>query len=373
MHHHEDDRDDKTLVAVVLEGDREAFAPLVLRHYPSVLKLCHRLLGSPTEAQDVAQEAALQSFLGLRTLQEPSKFGTWLHGIAANLARTALRRRPFLSLESLGTAETLPAASGTASPEDALLARELHAAILTALDELSLVNREAIVRFYMEGYSYRELAELMAVPVSTIKGRLFKGRRRLMVSLESVAHEALKPDRREKEHIVETEAMVEVSLDGIRTLQQEGNEQKVAVLRQQDAERLLPIWIGSFEAGSIEMALRGEQPVRPLAHDLTLRMLEALGAGIERVLVNNLVEATFYAQVVLRHDDRTYDMDARPSDGLALAVRAGVPVYAAREVIESSGFNPSEISLEEFCEARRAEVARLLERERTHEGEGKQG
>ncbi len=368
MYHRYDKLGDAALVALVLAGEREAFDPLLLRYYPSVLRLCQRLLGSVSEAQDAAQEAALQAFLGLRQLQEPDRFGAWLHGTAANLARTALRRRRQLSLESLGTLQTVPTAA-EASPEDTLVAREAHDAILAALDGLSVVNREAVVRFYMEGYSYSELSGLLAVPVSTIKGRLFKGRRQLMMSLESVAHEALKPDRRQKEHVMETEAMVEVSIEGIRTLQQDGNERKVAVLREEHSERVLPIWIGSFEAGSIDVALRGEQPARPLAHDLTLRMLETLGARIERVLVTNLVAATFYAQIVLRHDDHSYDVDARPSDGLALAVRAGVPIYVAREVIESSGFDPRQVSLEDFSAARQAEVAMILERQRVREGE----
>ncbi len=73
-----------------MAGEREAFGPLLLRYYPSVLRLCQRLLGPALAAQDVAQEAALQAFLGLAQLHEPDRFGAWLHAIASNLACMAL-------------------------------------------------------------------------------------------------------------------------------------------------------------------------------------------------------------------------------------------------------------------------------------------
>ena len=79
---HDDGPDDAALVARTLAGEREAFGPLLLRYYPSVLRLCGRLLGPASEAQDVAQEAALQAFLGLAQLHEPDRFGAWLHAIA---------------------------------------------------------------------------------------------------------------------------------------------------------------------------------------------------------------------------------------------------------------------------------------------------
>ncbi|HET9223701.1 MAG TPA: sigma factor, partial [Roseiflexaceae bacterium] len=98
---HEDSPGDAALVARTLAGEREAFGPLLLRYFPSVLRLCRRLLGAVLASQDVAQEAALQAFLGLAQLQEPDRFGAWLHAIAANLARMALRRRRLLSLDAL--------------------------------------------------------------------------------------------------------------------------------------------------------------------------------------------------------------------------------------------------------------------------------
>src|ERR1700730_11188443 len=96
MRHYRDrntDQDDATLVASVLAGEREAFDILLQRYSSSVLRLCTRLLGNSIEAQDIVQEAALQAFLGLTLLREPTHFAAWFHAIAINLARSALRRR----------------------------------------------------------------------------------------------------------------------------------------------------------------------------------------------------------------------------------------------------------------------------------------
>jgi RNA polymerase sigma-70 factor, ECF subfamily len=102
MRRRNDDPDDERAVRLVLSGEREMFVPLLRRHYASTRRLCRRILGAESEAQDVVLEATLQAFLNLGRLREPRHFGAWLHSIAANLARSALRRRRPLSLDLLG-------------------------------------------------------------------------------------------------------------------------------------------------------------------------------------------------------------------------------------------------------------------------------
>src|SRR6185295_1516849 len=219
MNHHTDTRSDATLVTLVLAGEREIFTPLLLRYYASVARLCRRLLGPTPEAQDIAQEAALQAFLRLGELQDAARFGAWLHAIAANLARMELRRRRTLSLDAVpdGAAMIVLWAAGPHTPEEVHAAREAHDAIVAALNELSSVNREVVIGFYLEGYSYAELAELLGVPVSTVKGRLFKGRRQLQQKLEPLAHEVLKSDhKRRKEPIMEASELVELQVDSVK-------------------------------------------------------------------------------------------------------------------------------------------------------------
>lgn len=341
---------DSELVGLVLAGERDAFAPLLLRHYRGVLRLCSRLLGPGGDVQDVAQEAALQAFLGLARLREPERFGAWLHAIAANLARMSLRRRRLLSLDTLGEGELAAGlwVSDMPTPEDVHAAREVHDAIVGALNELPAINREAVVGFYMEGYTYVELAELLGVPVSTVKGRLSKGRRRLQRSLASVAQGVLKPVRTQQEVIVmEAQGIVRVQIEEIRRVERAEGAARIVLLHEEGTPDMLPIWIGDFEASSIELAMGGGQSVRPLTHDLALRMLESLRAKVQQVLINKLLETTFYAEITLAQDERVYTVDARPSDALALAVRTGAPIYVARDVLATAGFNSDEKTLEE--------------------------
>jgi uncharacterized protein len=337
---HEDSPDDAALVARALAGEREAFGPLLLRYYPSVLRLCQRLLGPSPASQDVAQEAALQAFLGLAQLREPERFGAWLHAIAANLARMALRRRRLISLDALTDGVPLAVLWAAApTPEEVHAAREVHDAIVAALSELSSVNREVAIGFYLEGYSYAELAELLGVPVSTVKGRLFKGRRQLRRALAPVAHDVLKPDRRRrKELAMETPELVEVKLDSVRMSML--TQHRVIMLREADGPRVLPIWIGAFEGDAIAMALQGRTPDRPMTHDMAVRLLETLGAQVQRVVVNKIAETTFYAEIMLAEGDKIYQIDARPSDAIALAVRIGTPIFVAPSVIDQAGVVP---------------------------------
>jgi RNA polymerase sigma factor (sigma-70 family) len=332
-----DTRGDATLVALVLAGERETFAPLLLRHYTSVARLCRRLLGRTPEAQDVAQEAALQAFLRLGELRDAARFGAWLHAIAANLARMELRRRHMLSLDAVpdGAAMVVLWAAGPHTPDEVHAARELHDTIVAALSELSDVNREVVIGFYMDGYSYAELAGLLGVPVSTVKGRLFKGRRQLRRTLAPTAHEVLKPDHRpRKEHFMEASDLVEVMIQEIRI--NPDTEHRVVILRVAGDERILPIWIGPFEADAIKMVLEGIQPDRPMTHDLTIRLLARLGAQVDQVVVNKIVDNTFYAEITTTIGGQQQIVDARPSDALALAVRAGVPIYVARGVLDNA-------------------------------------
>lgn len=101
-----------------------------------------------------------------------------------------------------------------------------------------------------------------------------------------------------------------------------------------DNGRLLPIWIGHSEATAILMALHGAEMPRPMTHDLLANLVESLGFVTERVEVTRLEEGTYYAAIVLRGEERALVIDARPSDGIALAVRAGCPIFVADDVWE---------------------------------------
>lgn len=117
--------------------------------------------------------------------------------------------------------------------------------------------------------------------------------------------------------------------------------QAIVLLKDDDGRRYLPISIGPFEANAIALAIEGVKPPRPLTHDLLKTVLDSFEAKVVRVLIDDLKEAgdgtgTFYAQITLKVGEREIEMDARPSDGIALAVRASAPIYALEKVLEAA-------------------------------------
>ncbi len=111
--------------------------------------------------------------------------------------------------------------------------------------------------------------------------------------------------------------------------------QCVMVLEEVDGPRLLPIWIGLYEGGAIGMALSGQQFPRPLTHDLFMVVLQQIGSQMKHVLITELKDSTFYAEIALTSGNRDVVIDARPSDSVALAVRANCPILVNDEVFKS--------------------------------------
>ena len=136
------------------------------------------------------------------------------------------------------------------------------------------------------------------------------------------------------------EDMVEVVIDSIRVSLM--SQQRIVILRERDAERYLPIWIGVYEAESITIALQEVEVARPLTHDLVKNVFNQLNARVVRVEVVALREDTFFGNIVAETDSRTFNIDSRPSDALAIAVRAHVPIMVARSVMNAAGIVPEE-------------------------------
>jgi len=113
-------------------------------------------------------------------------------------------------------------------------------------------------------------------------------------------------------------------------------KQPIVLLKCTDSNRFLPIWIGHPEAAAILMRLQGEETPRPMTHDLLIGMLDQLEAEVTRIVVTDLQESTFYASIFINTAGEEIEVDARPSDALAIAVRTGARIYAADGVVESS-------------------------------------
>lgn len=334
-----DEQDDASLVASVLVGKREAFDILLQRHSSSVFHLCTRLLGNTFEAQDIAQEAALQAFLGLSRLQEPARFAAWFQAIAANLARSALRRHREQSLQILGDDDISQMFWIDAPPtlEEYQIEKELQETVTRALQSLSETNRQAVIGFYLQGYSYEELAQLLDVPVSTVKGRLFQGRQRLKTLLRPLAetHSRVVKKQR-KEQNMSTSTMVELEVFAVHLLLL--TQQHVAVLRDPQTERGFAVRLSAAESDALitSFGIRQNKDAWPFLQDLSQRLLESMGAQLQRVTINTLAGQSLYATLTLEQEGQKHEVDARLSEVLALAVRTGTPLFIARSLFDTA-------------------------------------
>jgi uncharacterized protein len=131
------------------------------------------------------------------------------------------------------------------------------------------------------------------------------------------------------------DSLVEMVVESVRVHML--SSRHVVILKETDRERYLPIWIGPWEASAIAMKLQGLTPERPLTHDLFAATLEELGIRIDRVVISTLAEETYHARLFLEQDGKTVEVDSRPSDALALAVRSGVRIFAAEAVLDQAG------------------------------------
>ena len=114
----------------------------------------------------------------------------------------------------------------------------------------------------------------------------------------------------------------------------------IIILRDRDGQKVLPIWVGVFEANAIALQIENIQTPRPMTHDLLRNIIQDLQATVEKVVVCDLKENTFYAMIHLRTAAGPVAIDARPSDAIALAVRAGVPIFATDSVLDRAGVMP---------------------------------
>jgi bifunctional DNase/RNase len=139
--------------------------------------------------------------------------------------------------------------------------------------------------------------------------------------------------------------MVEVKVQSIQVSLM--TDHRVVLLKEVDSERVLPIWIGTHEAEAIAIRMRGVQVARPMTHDLLGNMIAGLGGQVLRITVNALRDDTFYALITVRVDGHDVEIDSRPSDAIALAVRAEVPIFVEDSVMSQAGIVPDvDVSME---------------------------
>ncbi len=132
--------------------------------------------------------------------------------------------------------------------------------------------------------------------------------------------------------------MVEVKIDNIQTDQNTGTPIVVLEEINSDAKRYLRIWIGESEAAAIKVGLEKTSLPRPMTHDLLQNIVDALSATVKAIYINAVEKQTFYAKLKLKSDSQNLDIDSRPSDALAIAIRYNAPIYVEDDLLEKHGY-----------------------------------
>ena len=184
-------------IAEAKTGDKEAFSNLVEKYHRPVYSVCYRMLGTPTAAEDAAQEAFIRAYKALDRYDPERSFATWLLSIASNYSIDQLRKRKvtILSMDSEKHAWLAPPDPGP-SPEKVALDKEKQALVQTILAELNETDRAAVVLQFWHDYSYEEIAETLDLSTSAVKSRLFRARRLLAEKwqeIQTVSIPSIKP------------------------------------------------------------------------------------------------------------------------------------------------------------------------------------
>lgn len=327
---------DRELVQLASQGERRAFGALAERYREAARKLALRMLPNEEVVEELVQDALLEAYLSLDRLRDPERFRGWFCGITLNLCRSHLReqdRRSGGVKLRLADEDWRALAFQAPGPEEVAEARDLHSRVLAAIAELPEEYQEATRLFYYEALSMREIAALAGVSETVVKVRLHRARQKLRQRLVGAYPkiEEIVVDRRRV-------AMIEVRIADVI----QHGEKTIVVLLDESGKRALPIWIGKFEGASIALGVRGVDTPRPMTFSFIANILEAMNASLEEVRVESLEGRVFFGVAKLRQKGKTWEVDARPSDVVALAARTGCPIYVGEAVMEKAGLGVQE-------------------------------
>jgi RNA polymerase sigma factor (sigma-70 family) len=327
---------DARLVEAAIGGDKDAFAALVTRHWATAVALAARVLGTADLARDAAQEAAVAALVGLDRLRAPARFGAWFCGITLNVARGwARQQRAERAAAVLGQAPD-PASAEPGPAERAELA-DLAATVRAAVAQLADGQRDAVLLFYLQGLTHREVAAELAISVGAVKARLHQARATLTPALGRLVASPPGPVTRTKEPVMTTAtgrpAWAEVSVTDIRC-GDPLSPKHVILLDERDGPRQLPIWVGPAEATVLALSLQAGETPRPLTYQFAAGLIAACGSGVSEARITRLTGEVFYAVVVVDGPAGRQEVDARPSDAVNLALVTGAPILADSALLD---------------------------------------
>ena len=321
-----------SLVRRAQDGDLDAYGELVERLRDAVFALCYHRCASFETARDLAQDTFLRAYQHLSQCTDPGRFTGWLRTIAERVC-IEWRRRQRQEVP-LGEATQLPSA---AAEEERSALRVTVESALRALPEM---QRLVATLFYINGYTYREIAEFLVTSETTVKARLDGARARLRGVLAGVFRDALQAQRpSDKFH---EEVMMRVTQIHLKAEVDESYGAGPPYLLLGDEERVLPLRIGGFEGMALRSALSGQKPARPMTYDLMLDSLAAFDVRITGVRITGSQGSTILAELELTAGTSTKHLDCRPSDAVNLALRADVPVEIADAVLAQAAMTAKE-------------------------------
>lgn len=330
------------LLMLARNGDKDAFGELVERYQPMTERIALRMVVNPAIAQELAQEAMLEAYLSLDHLRDDTRFASWLYGITLNVCRDYLRAQKmnFCSLEALAGGMFIDPALLAADALDPLAIaeeRELSHTILQSVYALSPAEREATLLFYYAQFRLHEIAAMLGISLVAVKGRLHKARKQLKTRLLTLYEEQNETRQPQAQR---SKTMIKVSVvDAISVMGKDASRSRysVVVLHEETHQRVLGIWIGEAEAHAISQGLRQSALPRPMTMNFVASILKATGATLEEVRIETLKDDIFYATARIRSGDTLHEIDARPSDAIALAVVANTPIFVADEIFDACG------------------------------------
>jgi len=353
--------DDNDIVRRVLQGEKAAFGDLIDRHRSETLAFAARVLNR-LDAEDVVQEAFLAAFLSLHKLRDHERFRSWLLGITANLCRYRLRLlREGYSHDFIG-GEAVPGfvlADHEPSPELIYQIKEIHQMLRGAIQALSEEQRETVALHYVRGLTISEIAILSGSPTGTVKARLHRARaalrKALLAEIEGAGHQPFEGGPNMIEVYVHDIA-VRAPKDEHVEWPASGADYnrlgflRVLLLKEASGDRVLPIWVGPMEGDLIAMQLEHIEMPRPTTFDLTANLLRAGNIQIEKVAVTALRDRTYFATMWIRAGGTVHEVDARPSDAIALALRADVPIFVTPETFAAANLISADRQFEQLQE-----------------------
>jgi RNA polymerase sigma factor (sigma-70 family) len=331
-----DTRTDDQLVRAARSNDKAAFGLLIERYMSMVQHIAQRMVRDIDIAHELAQEAVLQAFLSLADLRSEERFRSWLYGISLNVCRTYIRsqRTDIYSLDAMLGGVYYDAIDNGPTRDEIAERLELRRAVMKALETLSPANRTAVMLFYFEGFSLQEASAQLGISVTALKGRLHKARRQLEASLLPM----YSPVNRMRG----ASTMISVKIVDVMRQQSLSDSGAVntycqVILLDEANRRAIIIWMSEPDAMAITQGLNHYETPRPMTHVFLARLLEATGAVVESVTISTLQDEVFYAMVNLITGTTKRTVDARPSDGLALAVQTNAPIFVSEEIMQQVG------------------------------------